>query len=84
MPRELKWRLVLAFAALYVIWGSTYLAIRIAVETMPPFSMAAVRFLVAGAVLYAWARRRFTVLTGTSPAAFRIARRMETARAAAW
>jgi len=58
MPRELKWRLVLAFAALYVIWGSTYLAIRIAVETMPPFSMAAVRFLVAGAVLYAWARRR--------------------------
>jgi drug/metabolite transporter (DMT)-like permease len=48
--------LVAAFAAVYVIWGSTYLAIRFAIETMPPFLMAAVRFLVAGAVLYAWSR----------------------------
>ena len=46
-----------AFAAVYVIWGSTYLAIRIALETMPPFLMAGARFLVAGAVLYAWCRR---------------------------
>ena len=49
-------RLLLAFAAIYVIWGSTYLAIRIAIETIPPFTMAAVRFLTAGAVLYPWAR----------------------------
>jgi drug/metabolite transporter (DMT)-like permease/heme-degrading monooxygenase HmoA len=42
----------------YVIWGSTYLAIRYGVETLPPFGMAAVRFLVAGALLYGWARLR--------------------------
>ena len=47
-----------AFAAVYVIWGSTYLAIRYAVETMPPFTMAGVRFLIAGSILYAWSRRR--------------------------
>ncbi len=41
-----------AFAAVYLIWGSTYLAIRWAIETIPPLSMAAVRFLVAGGVLY--------------------------------
>jgi drug/metabolite transporter (DMT)-like permease len=44
--------------ALYVIWGSTYLAIRIAIETMPPFLMAAVRFAIAGALMYAFAIRR--------------------------
>ncbi len=52
------WKLTLAFASVYFIWGSTYLAIRFAIETLPPFSMAAVRFLVAGAILYAFARRR--------------------------
>ena len=52
------WRLVLAFAAIYVIWGSTYLAIRFAIETVPPLFMAGLRYLVAGAVLYAWARAR--------------------------
>ncbi len=52
------WRVVLAFAAIYVIWGSTYLAIRFAIETLPPFSMAAVRFTVAGGILYAFARPR--------------------------
>jgi drug/metabolite transporter (DMT)-like permease len=46
---------VLAFAAIYLIWGSTYLAIRYAIETLPPFLMAATRFLVAGALLYSWA-----------------------------
>ena len=46
--------LVIAFAAIYVIWGSTYLGIRIAVESMPPFLMAAARFLVAGGVLFAF------------------------------
>ncbi|HAT38447.1 MAG TPA: drug/metabolite exporter YedA, partial [Gemmatimonadetes bacterium] len=49
---------ILAFAAIYVIWGSTYLAIRFAIETMPPFGMAAVRFLVAGALMHAWLRTR--------------------------
>lgn len=48
-------KLVAAFAAVYVIWGSTYLAILYAIETLPPFLMAGVRFLIAGAVLYAWA-----------------------------
>lgn len=47
-----------ALLIVYVVWGSTYLAIRIAIETLPPFLMAGVRFLVAGGVLYAWAVRR--------------------------
>lgn len=45
-----------AFAALYLIWGSTYLGIKIAIETMPPFLMATTRFLIAGAILYFLAR----------------------------
>jgi drug/metabolite transporter (DMT)-like permease len=53
-----RWRLIAALAAVYVIWGSTYLAIRFAVETLPPFLMAGIRFLVSGGVLYAWARFR--------------------------
>jgi drug/metabolite transporter (DMT)-like permease len=48
----------IALVIVYVVWGSTYLAIRIAIETLPPFSMAGVRFLVAGGLLYAWAARR--------------------------
>lgn len=51
-------RLLAAFAAVYVIWGSTYLAIVYAIETLPPFLMAGVRFLVAGGTLYLWARLR--------------------------
>ncbi|HEX9149356.1 MAG TPA: EamA family transporter, partial [Thermoanaerobaculia bacterium] len=51
-------RIIAAFAAVYVIWGSTYLAIRFAIETIPPHLMASARFLVAGAILYAWARLR--------------------------
>jgi drug/metabolite transporter (DMT)-like permease len=51
-------RVLLAFAAIYVLWGSTYLAIRFAVETLPPFLMAGTRHLVAGLILYAWTRRR--------------------------
>jgi drug/metabolite transporter (DMT)-like permease len=50
--------IVLAFAAVYFIWGSTYLAIRFAIETMPPLTMAAIRFLVAGVLLYGWALSR--------------------------
>lgn len=45
--------LIAAFAAVYIIWGSTYLAIRVAVETLPPFLSAGVRFLLAGGLLYA-------------------------------
>lgn len=43
--------LVLAFSAIYLIWGSTYLGIRVAIESMPPFLMASVRFLLAGSIL---------------------------------
>lgn len=50
--------LVLAFAAIYLIWGSTYLAIRVAVGTMPPFLMAAARFLIAGALLLSFLKLR--------------------------
>jgi drug/metabolite transporter (DMT)-like permease len=48
--------IVLAFAAVYLIWGSTYLAIKYAIGTLPPFLMAATRFLIAGALLFTWAR----------------------------
>src|SRR5215813_4121310 len=44
--------IILAFAAIYVIWGSTYLGIRLAIETLPPFLMAAMRFLIAGGILF--------------------------------
>ena len=47
--------ILLAFAAVYLIWGSTYLAIRYAIETLPPFLMAGTRFLSAGAILLTWA-----------------------------
>lgn len=57
MAGESRTRLVAAFAALYIVWGSTYLAIRVAIETMPPFAMAGTRFLAAGLMLYLWARR---------------------------
>ena len=54
--REAK--VALALGGLYFIWGSTYLAIRIAIETLPPLLMAGGRFLFAGGVLYAWGRAR--------------------------
>jgi drug/metabolite transporter (DMT)-like permease len=49
--------LIGAFAAVYLIWGSTYLGIRLAIETIPPFLMAGARFVVAGSVLYTIIRR---------------------------
>src|SRR5262249_9604890 len=55
---EPRARIIAAFASLYVVWGATYLAIRYAVATIPPFLMGGVRFTLAGAVLYLWARRR--------------------------
>jgi drug/metabolite transporter (DMT)-like permease len=51
-------RLIAAFAAVYVIWGSTYLAIRFAVQTLPPFLMASARFVIAGVLVLLWARWR--------------------------
>jgi drug/metabolite transporter (DMT)-like permease len=50
--------LILAFAAIYLIWGSTYLGMRVAVESMPPFLMAGVRFLTAGALLFGFLQLR--------------------------
>jgi drug/metabolite transporter (DMT)-like permease len=49
----MKLRIWAALGAVYLIWGSTYLAIRFAIETMPPFLMGGLRFLIAGAVLFA-------------------------------
>ncbi|MEO8634751.1 MAG: EamA family transporter [Gemmatimonadales bacterium] len=49
-------RMILAFATIYLIWGSTYLAIIFAIRSIPPFLMAGARFLVAGAGLYLYAR----------------------------
>src|SRR6266851_2936752 len=49
-----KWKTLLAFATIYLVWGSTFLAIRVGVHEVPPFLLAAMRFLVAGFVLYAW------------------------------
>ncbi|MEW6241110.1 MAG: EamA family transporter, partial [Chloroflexota bacterium] len=46
----------IALLALYIVWGSTYLAIRFAVETIPPFLSAGLRFLVSGLILVAWRR----------------------------
>jgi drug/metabolite transporter (DMT)-like permease len=51
-------RVGLAFATVYLVWGSTYLGIRFAIETIPPFLMAAARFLLAGGLLYAWTHRQ--------------------------
>ena len=48
--------LIAAFAAVYIFWGSTYLAIKYAIETLPPFLMAGARFAFAGSILYIWAR----------------------------
>ena len=48
------WKVLLAFAIIYFVWGSTYLAIRVGVREVPPFLLAAIRFLIAGAILYTW------------------------------
>lgn len=52
----MRTRIVVAFAAIYVIWGSTYLAIAQAITSIPPLLMMGVRSLLAGGILYAWAR----------------------------
>jgi drug/metabolite transporter (DMT)-like permease len=48
------WKTLLAFAIIYFVWGATFLAIRIGVHEVPPFLFAAMRFIIAGAVLYGW------------------------------
>ena len=55
-PHVSKAKLIAAFAAIYIIWGSTYLGIKYAIEAIPPFMSGGVRFLIAGTLLYAWAR----------------------------
>ena len=51
-------QILLAFAAVYIIWGSTYLAIVFAIDTLPPMLMIGTRFLTAGGIMYAWLRAR--------------------------
>jgi drug/metabolite transporter (DMT)-like permease len=70
--RPNSWRVLLAFAVVYLVWGSTYLAIRYAVESIPPLLMAGTRFLVAGGILYAW-----QVLRGARTAGAPIATRAQ-------
>jgi drug/metabolite transporter (DMT)-like permease len=50
------WKVILTFGIVYLVWGSTFLAIRVGVREVPPFLLAGMRFLTAGTVLYAWAR----------------------------
>src|SRR2546422_5307628 len=75
MPAPTKIRVVIAFAALYLIWGSTFLGIRFAIETIPPFLMAGARFALAGLIMYAiawsqgigkssWANWRTSLIIG--------------------
>lgn len=54
-PRPSTARLIAAFAAVYVLWGSTYLGIRFSMETLPPFFTQGVRFFLAGVVMFVWA-----------------------------
>ncbi len=54
------WKVLLAFAIIYFVWGSTFYAIRIGVQEVPPFLLAGMRFVIAGLALYAWMRARGT------------------------
>ena len=58
VPRRFPLPLIAAFFALYVIWGSTYLVIRIGVEYWPPLLLAGIRFVIAGSLMYAFLRWR--------------------------
>ena len=55
-PRRFSLPLIAAFFALYVIWGSTYLVIRIGVVSWPPLMLGGIRFLLAGAAMYGFLR----------------------------
>ena len=54
MNRPRTWQTLLAYATIYLVWGSTFLAIRIGVKEVPPFLLAAIRFLLAGGAMLAW------------------------------
>jgi len=54
------WKVLLAFAIIYFVWGSTFLAIRVGVREVPPFLLAGMRFFIAGLVLYLWMRAKGT------------------------
>ncbi len=58
LAKATRSQILLAFAAIYIIWGSTYLAILFAIDTLPPFLMLGTRFFVAGGVMYVWLRAR--------------------------
>ena len=58
--RPATWKTLLAFAIVYFVWGSTYLAIRVGVREVPPFLLAGMRFLIAGIVLFTWMWARGT------------------------
>lgn len=75
MAAPTKSRMLIAFAALYIVWGSTYLGIRFAIESIPPFLMAGSRFLLAGLIMFAiawsqgaykatWANWRVSLIVG--------------------
>jgi drug/metabolite transporter (DMT)-like permease len=75
MAAPTRRRVIIAFAALYLIWGSTFLGIRFAIETIPPFLMAGARFVLAGVIMYAiawsqgitkssWANWRTSLIIG--------------------
>jgi len=54
------WKVLIAFAIIYLVWGSTFFAIRVGVREVPPFLLAGVRFLIAGIALYGWLRAKGT------------------------
>jgi drug/metabolite transporter (DMT)-like permease len=56
--RPAAWKILLAFSIIYFVWGSTFLAIRVGVQEVPPFLLAGIRFFVSGIVLYGWLRLR--------------------------
>lgn len=58
LPAAASLAVIAAFAAIYLIWGTTYLAIAISIQTLPPFISGAARFLLAGSLMYAWLRLR--------------------------
>jgi drug/metabolite transporter (DMT)-like permease len=75
MSAPTRVRIIVAFAALYLVWGSTYLGIRFAIESIPPFLMAGTRFLLAGMIMFAiawsqgackssWANWRVSLIVG--------------------
>jgi drug/metabolite transporter (DMT)-like permease len=75
MAAPTKVRIIIAFTALYLVWGSTYLGIRFAIDTIPPFLMAGARFLLAGIIMFAiawlqgaykssWANWRVSLVVG--------------------